>query len=231
MLASLVLQLRPRKADSLPPSTGPAMHATFLSWIKQFDPDLSATLYGQERLKPFTVSPLYLQTSNPILSTSPQELRLSPTQLFWYRVTSVEERLSQTLLEKLCSQERPEFPAVLGREFVVENVTTEPAEHPWVATDSFENLIALAMGDRAGRNRRDGSGRVSLLFYSPTTSKLNGRLLPLPLPVQTFSSLANRWNNYCPQIPTFLFSWRKGCLSLVMRLKLRWPLRTEVTGE
>ena len=123
---------------------------------------------------------------------------LNPNQLYWFRITSLEASLSEFLVESLAGPAAPALPPVLNREFELVYVTTGPAKHPWAATETYPNLLSMVAAAQLNR-RTSRTTKVKLLFTAATTFKSNGRSLALPLPVQTFLSLANRWNAFSNQ--------------------------------
>ena len=203
MLVSMVVVIKPKKSGTLPPSTGRAMHAVFLNWVKLANPALSVSLHETATYKPFTVSALaawngeFIPTSS-IFTTKSQDLILTPGQLYWFRITSLEASLSEFLVESLAGPAAPALPPVLNREFELVYVTTDAAKHPWAATETYPNLLSMVATAQLNR-RASQTTKVKLLFTSATTFKSNGRSLALPLPVQTFFSLANRWNAFSNQ--------------------------------
>ena len=172
----------------------------FLNWVKLANPALSLSLHEAATYKPFTVSSLFdLDEPNPnklVASNKAGDLILHPTKLYWFRITSLETSLSQFLLETLAGPKCPPMPPVLGREFELAYITTDPIKHPWAATETYAHLLSLVASSQVNRPVSSRATKVKLLFVSPTTFKSNGRSLALPLPLQTFFSLANRWNTF-----------------------------------
>lgn len=198
MLLSMIIQLKPCLVGTLPPSTGKALHAVFLNWLRSADPILSQELHDIDDIKPFTVSGLSLLNDNPLPGYFPKDLTLHPRNSYWFRVTSLNPELSARLLHYFQRADRPPFPAVLGREFSVSAISFQPEEHPWAGITSYAELVTASLKEPpAGKNSKNG-GKVTLNFCSPTTFKSDGRSLPIPLPMQTFSSLMKRWNRFSP---------------------------------
>jgi CRISPR-associated endoribonuclease Cas6 len=188
MLVSLIVQLRPVKKGSLPSVTGPAIHALFFNWLAAYNQSLSDELHSLQTLKPFAVSGLQRGSGDIELAPTPPEINLYPDRLYWFRITSLDERLSELLLKRFCVYP-PNQIQLLDRPFIVEKVSAEPADHPWCAVSSWQELSRAVPA--AGREQR-----TTLLFHSPTTFKGAGRSFPVPLPEQTFGSLASRWNMF-----------------------------------
>ena len=198
MLVSLVIQVKPVKEGTLPAITGPALHAVFFHWLEAIDPTLTTELHDLKGLKPFTVSNLQPGDSLTIedVFAPSRELVLKPEQLYWFRLTSLDQRLSELLLNRFYEQPPATFD-ILKRLFKVQKVIAEQAEHPWANITSWQGLVQHDLFSEKSQTTSLKS-KVKLIFYSPTTFKAIERVLPIPLPQQTFTSLANRWNTFSP---------------------------------
>jgi len=197
MLLSLVVQIKPFKVGTLPPFSGPALHGVFFSWLKSVNPMLAAELHNAKSAKPFTVS--NLQTGDgaeaPALFMPTREIVLDTNKTYWFRLTSLDKRLSELLLERFYKQP-PLSLEVFKHFFRVEKVIAEQSEHPWAGSSSWQELAqANFFADTASTS---SSSRVKLIFFSPTTFKARERFFPVPMPAQTFISLAARWNSFSP---------------------------------
>jgi CRISPR-associated endoribonuclease Cas6 len=171
------------------------MNAVFLNWLRAADPALSQELHDFEDIKPFTVSPLTEITGNMLPLANQGNLGLSPQKNYRFRITSLDAELSKAILRYFGGGDYPALPPILERRFNIEAITIKQEDNPWAGISSYEELTAAALNEISpGKNGR----KFSLLFYSPTTFKSGGRSLPLPLPIQTFSSLLNRWNTFSP---------------------------------
>ena len=190
---SLVILLKPEKLSALPLTTGPAMHAIFLKWLARSSPALAQLLHDQQSVKPYTVSGLQQYSPQLELVRRPKDLELIPQQLYWFRVTSLSPELSAFLLTDFIKNLPAELD-VLERPFKLVEVISNQEHHAWAGVSSYEELLGLTLSPKIHRP----NNKISLYFHAPTTFKSAGRSLPLPLPVQTFSSLATRWNTYSP---------------------------------
>jgi len=193
VLVSLVVQLRPHRAGTLPLTTGPAMHAIFLKCLARSNPALAQELHDQQSVKPYTVSGLQQYSPHLELLRRPKDLELSLQQLYWFRVTSLEPGLSKFLLTDFI-QNLPTELDILERPFELVKVISSQEQHAGAGISSYEELLSLSLSPKTQRI----NNKISLYFHALTTFKSAGRSLPLPLPVQTFSSLATRWNTYSP---------------------------------
>ncbi len=155
------------------------------------------SLHAPNAARPFTVSNLYEGDGlgSGSLFTPSREIRLEPDKIYWFRLTTLARELSELLVERFYKQP-PISLEILKHFFTVEKVVIEQSEHPWAATSSWQALAQTTFfpeSDLAG-----SSSRVKLVFFSPTTFKARDRSFPVPMPVQTFVSLATRWNAFSP---------------------------------
>ncbi len=201
-LLSLVLTLRPldfrRPAETLPHWWGRAAHALLLDTVRRTDAALAKSLHDDNALKPFTASNLMGRFS---------EGKLDPQQTYTLRFTSLIPELSRILLESFLPNGEVQLDYQMFR---IEQVAHTPEEHPWAGSAAWEEL--------AGKSLLGGSApsrRISLLFASPTTFRVDGRLIPLPLPDLVFNSLLQRWNSYAPLVfPDEVRRYAAECLQV-----------------
>lgn len=172
MPASVVLALEG------PASARPSGHgelACVLDLVRRVDPQLSAALHANDRLKPFTVSPL----------TSDREVPENNGRgRFWLRVTALDERLAGVVARPVAERVR------IGRAtFAVTDVVTQPWRHAWAGAVSYERLVAAV---QAGAS----DSAVVLEFHTPTAFSSNVRNVTrlFPEPALVFRSLGKRWN-------------------------------------
>ena len=149
--------------------------ACFLDLVRRVDPALSAVLHANDRLKPFTVSPL-----TPDRETPANEGR----GRFWLRVTALDERLADIVVRPVAQRVR------IGRAtFAVTDVVTQPWRHAWAGAVSYERLVAAV---QAGAT----DSALVLEFHTPTAFSSNERNVTrlFPEPALVFRSLGKRWN-------------------------------------
>ena len=146
----------------------------FLDLVRRRDPSLSAELHGNERLKPFTLSPL---TPDPTLSKGGR-------RRFWLRVTALDERLATVVADPVSERVR------IGRSLLdLADVVTEPWRHGWAGSVSYERLLTAV-----GVAETDPG--VVLTFHTPTAfaSRIRNVARLFPEPALVFRSLGKRWN-------------------------------------
>jgi CRISPR-associated endoribonuclease Cas6 len=82
--------------------------------------------------------------------------------------------------------------------------------HPWAMSTTYEELSAPWL-----LGRETPARFIWMQFVSPTTFKVEGRHLPLPLPEQVFGSLLEKWNAFAPvAFPPETRRYAKECLAL-----------------
>ena len=196
-LVSLVASLRPAARTTVRADLGPACQAWFLELVRSADPALTRALHAGSRRRPYTVSSL--RGGGPIQRG---RLRLDPEHPVWVRFTSLEARLSATLLEEVAPRLAGEI-RLGGVRWAVEEATLEAAEHPWAGRSSYEALLEQhLLADAAPRPA------VGLHLASPTTFRQTGGTFEgqqvrdhdqlWPLPELVFGSLADTWQSFSP---------------------------------
>ena len=163
-----------------PASARPSGHselACVLDLVRRVDPAMSATLHANDRLKPFTVSPLTPDRETPANNGRGR---------FWLRVTALDERLADVVARPPAERVR------IGRTALdLTDVVTEPWRHAWAGAASYERLLAAV---KAGAT----DSAVVLEFHTPTAFSSNVRNVTrlFPEPALVFRSLGKRWNTY-----------------------------------
>ena len=174
MPASVVLALEG------PASARPSGHgelACFLDLVRRVDPALSAALHANERLKPFTVSPLTLDRETPAHDGRAR---------FWLRMTALDERLADIVARPATDRVR------IGRVTLdVTAVVTQPWRHAWAGAASYERLVNAVQAAAT-------DSAVVLEFHTPTAFSSNVRNVVrlFPEPALVFRSLGKRWNTH-----------------------------------
>ena len=189
MLLSVVYRLHPAVDAHLPATLGQAIHGAFFNLVEQADPALARRLHspsGSRLPTKFTTSPLQGPSS-----AQDGRISLSKDQAYWLRFTSLDRELSQLLLN--LPAERIGCLNLLGVPLEVEQVATEPGQHPWAAHTDF-----AALYDHWLVKCRRPPRRIGLRFYSPTTFRHDKLNLPFPLPRLIFLTLADKWNAFSP---------------------------------
>ncbi len=185
-LVSLVITVRPTEPLTTPGHLGRAAHALLMQWLDADDSALAKQWHEIDGPKPFTCSTLVgAKRSGPNVRT------LTPENTYWLRLTSLDPTISAMLLDR--NAEPPETIELDKTVFMVEGVTTDPAEHPWAATSTYETLAAPYL-----LARQEAPRRLKLELASPTAFRQRDMNMPVPLPDLVFGGLADRWNAFSP---------------------------------
>lgn len=211
MLISAVLTLSPSEPITLPANLGRAIHAWFLAGVQALDPALSEALHASNQERPFTTSNLWGAGSS-----KDGLVKLSPERRYTLRLTSYEPELSAFLVERLLPG-LPEIITLDGQTLRVLGAVTDPAQHSWAGSVSYEALVQQHTLGSQLRNR------VMLDFASPAVFKTQDAYLPVPLPKLVFDGLARRWNLYAPiRIQPEVGRYAEECMAIS-----RYDLHTE----
>lgn len=239
-LISLVLTLKPLKQASpekpLPIWWGRAAHALMLNVVRQFDPQLAASLHphsagstpeeeepgspsdgqtGQPQTRPFTVSNL--------IGPFPQG-RFHPQATYTLRFTAIRQDLAMILAS--AAQEGPLTPGQKVEldfyPFEIAAVCRDPDDtsspgplddsdhHLWAGATTYTDLGADFLLGKIVPPRR-----LTLQLASPVAFKSGGKHIPLPLPDLVFGSLLERWNTFAPIVfPAEVRRYAAECLAI-----------------
>jgi len=235
-LLSLVLKLKPLTSPTpekpLPRWWGRAVHALLLNVVRQYAPELAASLHPQPRhageaqleghpnfsqTRPFTASTLMGRF--PRGDFDPQgdyTLRLTALEaslggILWQAAQDGPLSPGKTIeldyhqFQVLASAPQPDGAGSSG-----ENGTAPQNGFAWAARSSYQQLAApYLLGSKPAPRR------VRLQFTSPVTFKTGGKHQPLPLPELVFGSLLDRWNAFAPlAFPPEVRRYAAECLAV-----------------
>jgi CRISPR-associated endoribonuclease Cas6 len=189
MLMSWVLSLQPDEPTPAAPNLGREAHAWFLAQVRAADPALAEALHEGQGLRPFTVSDL----EGRLPGGAPGPAPLRPDRTYTLRVTTFSPAISAVLRERILP--RPPQAVALGEARLrVAGSTVDPAEHPWAASATFEELVQHFTLQPASPRL------VGLRLASPTAFRVTGKksVLPVPLPGLVFGGLLDKWNAFSP---------------------------------
>lgn len=186
LLASCVIFLKVNKEVMVPPSMGQILHAFFLDSVRAQDPDLAEDLHRPEPVKPYTISQLRGK-----VSYEDNRWRLSPGEVYFFRITAISPEFSRWLQEKW-TKSLPREIKLAGASFILDGHTFESAHHPWAGVTSYEEIYSSVI------SRPVVAGKFHIEFCSPTTFRVGGSNYPLPDPQKVFINLLQKWNKYSP---------------------------------
>jgi CRISPR-associated endoribonuclease Cas6 len=115
----------------------------------------------------------------------------NPAQTVTVRVASTDPDL-EALAATWEQQPIPEL-RFGGAAWQVEEITSDPARHPWAGRASYTDLVAAGV-----QAEQRGTHHWTFAFRSPVTFRRKGLNMPFPLPELVFGSLLDRWNAAAP---------------------------------
>ena len=207
MLLSLVFEVLPQERASIPADQGRALMKVFLDWVKQADSSLFDELHKPNHTRPYTVSSLRGQAVR-----TGGRLLLDPERALWWRITSLEDELTDVLLHIMKTQ-LPETLRISRQPFHLANATIDPKQHEWAGSASYSDLDA---------GTTPIPKRLRLEFASPTTFRSDEKNVPFPLPKNVAEQWLKKWNKYSggEPIPDQILEYAQACLA-VSRYEIR----------
>ena len=195
---------------TLTASLGRQTHAWFLSEVQRLDPALSEQLHAENQDRPFAVSNLWGDARRRGRTHT-----VEPGETYSLRVTSIDNQLSDLLLDKWLP-DPPNTVRLGDGVFAVERATTDAKQHAWANTVEHAQLVMDTTLSEPVRS-------LELEFVSPTVFRSRGVHLPMPLPRLVFEGLARRWNRFSPiAIHEDVVRYADECMAIS-----RYRLRTE----
>lgn len=202
-LFAIQLRLHPLEAGWVAANAGPQLQAAFLDLVRQADAALAEALHLPHRRRPYTLGMLQgFNTLTPSQQTEAlergQELAVHPSQVYWLRLTVLDDALFDTLNRVFLLKAQELILRVGTTRFAVSRIITRAEDmqekRSWVATSSFASLYQLVCAQDA----------YHFEFHTPTVFSLGnkswGKHLHLfPEPAYVFESIANQWENVAPQ--------------------------------
>ena len=185
-LYSVLLELTPISACTLPATMGHLAHALFLDLIRQVDPPLATRLHDEPNYRPFTVSPLNgVKVQNDALFIKPGQ----PCNL---RVTLLDGGTLWQNLSRCFLEVQPTALRLGPAEFKLNRMLSTPGADStgWAGFIDWPTLAATP-----------GRRTITIHFASPTAFSLGDRQFALfPEPMLLWDSLMRVWNNYAPPV-------------------------------
>lgn len=186
-VSSTIFTLTAAEETTFPVDGGRILHASFLNWLQQRQPELAARLHADNYARPYTLSPLQGE-----MVRRGRLLVLRKRAAAWFRLTGLEAQFNACVretAEALGHGPAPDDPALQPGPALL-----TPAAHALARAASFEQLADEVIADtRAGRLTYD----VVLDFQSPTCFMENKMSVPLPMPRYVFANLVNKWRRAC----------------------------------
>ena len=162
------------------PFPGRLLHAALLRFIEEYAPALSEQLHDTSGDKPFTLSSLF-----DLPARSPREICIRRGEPLSFRITSLDPKLSDLLIETLQPSERANWqlgkvPCRIGR--------VDTSEHAWAKCEGYATLYQHTFEQAS-----NPPTRIRLRFVTPTTFRQTPGNRPLPLPELVFRNYPAKW--------------------------------------
>ncbi len=213
-LFAIMLKLRPVARADVLPNAGQQAHAALLAWLAEVDSALATRLHAPNVERPFTCSSLWFPNPRLVDDALPanQRLLVSPEQVYWLRLTLLNDELFQALTRRylLPQMTAPGAMSALPRlrlgsaHFdVVELVAMD--DHPdtrasvsWAGFASYADLVAQARAVTPAESRSVGLEFRSPTAFSDGQRSWGKRMHLFPDPERVFDRLAKVWNTFAP---------------------------------
>ncbi|KAA3613941.1 MAG: CRISPR system precrRNA processing endoribonuclease RAMP protein Cas6 [Calditrichaeota bacterium] len=182
-LLSLIFPLTAEADTTFPVDGGRILQGTFLNWLQQEEPELAAKLHADNRMRPYTISPML-----GVREHKNHRFVLKKGDEAWFRLSGLEPEFNAKVLamaEQLGHGPQPDDTRIQPGKPLF-----KPQEHTLAASldaDTFSQQLA------AEAEQRSLPYDVSLQFLTPTCFMDDGISVPLPIPRMVFAGLANRW--------------------------------------
>ncbi|MTJ09712.1 MULTISPECIES: CRISPR-associated endoribonuclease Cas6 [unclassified Anabaena] len=188
---SLILNITPQSPIYTNFLSGRHYHALFLNLVSSVDRKLGDYLHESNADKPFTLSPLQIQSRNKTqfftLQYNHQKQIPSGTPC-WWRISLLDDNLFSQLTP-LWLNLNPEQPWHLGSAnlHITSIQGTPQSTQPWANACSYNQLYEQA-------NEKDRT--FNFIFSTPVAFRQGAFDNVLPTRESVFNSLLNRWNKY-----------------------------------
>ena len=201
MLLSAVLHLRPLSPGALHADQGRALMKEFLDWVKQANSSMFDELHKPDDTRPYTVSGL---RGNAVRAGD--YLLLNPDQVLWWRVTSLDDALSD-LIQHIFENRLPATINISHKPFHILKATVDPNQHEWAGIATYDELDS---------NPDSSPELIQVEFASPTTFRSDGKNQPFPLPRYLANQWLQKWNKYSKKepIPDQIIDYADACLAV-----------------
>ncbi|MCW6036479.1 CRISPR-associated endoribonuclease Cas6 [Spirulina subsalsa FACHB-351] len=185
---SLVLNLTPTSPIYPNFLQGRHFHALFLNLVQAVDPELSAHLHESAAHKPFSLSPLQIQSPRKLPLQWQYKDLIPPGTPCWWRVSLLDDGLFKRLTQ-LWLNLNPERPWHLGpADLKITSILGTPQpQQPWSNACLYEQLYEQASEDNK---------ILAFSFATPMAFRQGKYDTAFPSPELVFNSLRSRWNKY-----------------------------------
>lgn len=174
-MGALICVLRAPSPMQIPRHMGEAMQQLLVSRISRINPTLGKTLDPPEKVTLYAVSGLHWPDFRaPVLG----DVQVGDEA--WIRLVGLREDVVQALEDAFANEASRPAGVEIDKNF-------------WILDSAYWESKATYQ-DLMGKYQRQAPPHdICLDFLTPTTFKVKGMDIPLPIPVQIFSNLERRW--------------------------------------
>lgn len=193
MLLSILISLSPTSTVPILGPLGRPVNAWLLGLIANQQKSLAAALHDENGMKPYTVSTLINDFGQPLRTGK----WLQPGESCWLRITTIDSGLSELMLRTILPN-IPDRLSLYKMDFRINGWSLDPAQHPWAASSSYQDIAQRAAIQTHSR-------QVRMEFVSPTAfhaaqSAHKNADVSLPIPTHVFRSYCQKWNTFAPVV-------------------------------
>lgn len=189
MPASMVLHVKPTDHCPATKVDGGIAITSLGKILYQYMKDMQVPA-PEQLIKNYTFSPLYLGERSPRVFN----IDTKKGTLCWFRLSSLEEKVSSSLFNHLYQDIiTNQIPVIKSKNIdfeVVRAIATPSSKHPWVNAVSLESLLSESNSD-------DDEALID--FVSSTLFVDKNTFMPLPVPKLVYENLGASWNRIVPQ--------------------------------
>ena len=199
---SLVVNFMPKTAIYPEFLTGRHLHALFLTLVSSVDKELGDRLHGQNKDKAFTLSPIQVDSGQPVKSNlikkvgnrggdllqCDRKLPIPADTACWWRISLLDDALFGNLA-KLWLNLNPSQPWHLGSAnlYITSVLGTAQSTQPWANFAPYAQIYEQAS---------DSDRIIHFQLCTPTAFRQGKFDSPLPTAECVFKSLLARWHTY-----------------------------------
>ncbi len=184
-LTSTVITLQALDGGQIHGGSGRGVHGLWFDAWKEINPSIGDVLHQPNQVSPLILSPL-MGLPRPVRGVSTLRAGDQP----WLRIATLSAASAAALQDWLAHL--PGVVCIAGVSFQVLGVARTPAEHPWAASASYQDLAAPRLFDPYPPDR------WTIRLETPTVFHGVSGQFPFPLPDGLAKSWLARWNEFAP---------------------------------
>jgi len=187
---SLILNLTPVSTISPSYLSGRHLHALFLTLVTQVDQNLGDRLHSSQSNKPFTLSPLQIDTSQAGFQQLQWEhqTEIKKGTPCWWRISLLDDELFGQLTRLWLNLNSQESWHLGSANLKINRIQGTPnSKQPWGNSCLYPELYEAAS---------DTETTFKFTLSTPVAFRQGKQDTALPTPELVFNSLWKRWNKY-----------------------------------